>query len=171
MTITINRAPVMTLWAAVVAERLGHDSDAALSLAKAVTGLNAQAKGRTLGIYKPGEGPKSGLGEEQWVPLLGRSVPARQTPAGLRAVVKDKPVDPQTVRAYLRSRFGEGLAAATAAMEKLAASLPREELAGRAYALYEAFRPQIPRGQAGWGAAGELDLARIGELARKPERQ
>ncbi len=31
-TVTINRAPVLTLWAAVVAEQLGFDSDAALSL-------------------------------------------------------------------------------------------------------------------------------------------
>ena len=32
--IMINRAPVLTLWGAVVAERLGHNSDAALSFGK-----------------------------------------------------------------------------------------------------------------------------------------
>ena len=47
-TVTINRAPVLTLWAAVVAERLGFDADEALSLAKAVAGLNAQSKGSYL---------------------------------------------------------------------------------------------------------------------------
>jgi hypothetical protein len=52
-TISINRAPVLTLWAAVVARRLGLDEDEALSLGKAVAGLNAQAKGRRLGIFKP----------------------------------------------------------------------------------------------------------------------
>jgi hypothetical protein len=31
-TITINRAPVLTLWATVVAERLGFDRDEALTL-------------------------------------------------------------------------------------------------------------------------------------------
>jgi len=35
-TITINPAPVLTLWAAVVAERLGFDEDEALTLGKAV---------------------------------------------------------------------------------------------------------------------------------------
>ena len=35
-TIKINRAPVMTLWAAVVAERLGHAPDTALTLGRAV---------------------------------------------------------------------------------------------------------------------------------------
>jgi hypothetical protein len=50
--IKINRAPVLTLWAAVVAERLGYDEETALTLGKAVAGLNAQSKGRRLGIYE-----------------------------------------------------------------------------------------------------------------------
>jgi hypothetical protein len=54
--VTINRAPVLTLWATVVAERLGYDHDAALPLGKAVAGLNAQSRGRPLGIF---EEPKS----------------------------------------------------------------------------------------------------------------
>jgi len=40
-TIYINRAPVLTLWAAVVAERLGFSRDEALTLGRAVAGLNA----------------------------------------------------------------------------------------------------------------------------------
>jgi hypothetical protein len=51
--ILINRTPVLTLWAAIVAERLGFKHDEALSLGKAVAGLNAQSKGRHLGIFKP----------------------------------------------------------------------------------------------------------------------
>ena len=51
--IEINRAPVLTLWAAVVAERFGFDRDEALSLAKAVAGLNAQSKGRRLEYSNP----------------------------------------------------------------------------------------------------------------------
>jgi hypothetical protein len=54
-TISINRAPVLTLWAAVVAQRLGFDEDEALTLGKALAGLNSQAKGRRLGIFKPHE--------------------------------------------------------------------------------------------------------------------
>jgi len=50
--VTINRAPVLTLWASVVAERMGYDTEEALTLAKALAGLNAQAKGRSLGIFK-----------------------------------------------------------------------------------------------------------------------
>ena len=51
--ILINRAPVLTLWAAVIAERLGFKHDEALSLGKALAGLNAQSKGQRLGIFKP----------------------------------------------------------------------------------------------------------------------
>ena len=50
--VKINRAPVLTLWATVVAERLGYDHETALTLGKAVAGLNAQAKGRRLGIFR-----------------------------------------------------------------------------------------------------------------------
>ncbi len=38
--IQINRAPVLTLWAAVVAQRLGFNRDEALSLGRALAGLN-----------------------------------------------------------------------------------------------------------------------------------
>jgi hypothetical protein len=51
--IRINRVPVLTLWAAVVAERLGFDRDTALTLGQAVAGLSAYAKGVSLGIVEP----------------------------------------------------------------------------------------------------------------------
>src|SRR2546421_345066 len=54
-TLSINRAPVLTLWAAVVAQRLGFDEDEALTLGRAGAGLNAQPKGRRLGVFKPHE--------------------------------------------------------------------------------------------------------------------
>src|SRR5690349_24427396 len=37
-TIHVNRAPVLTLWATVIAWRLGYDRDAALTLGRAVAG-------------------------------------------------------------------------------------------------------------------------------------
>jgi hypothetical protein len=50
--IKINRAPVLTLWAVVVGERLGFEREEALTLAKGLTGLTAQAHGQALGIFK-----------------------------------------------------------------------------------------------------------------------
>ena len=46
--IKINRAPVLTLWAAVVAERLGFDRPTALTLGQAVAGSSAYAKSVSL---------------------------------------------------------------------------------------------------------------------------
>jgi len=43
--------------------------------------------------------------------------------------------------------------------------LPPPELAEKAYALYEKFRPEIPPGKKGWGACGKLDLDLIRKLA------
>jgi hypothetical protein len=40
-----------------------------------------------------------------------------------------------------------------------------KELNQRGFALYEAFRPAVPAGERGRGAAGELDLDRISALA------
>ena len=90
-SIKVNRAPVLTLWGAVVAERLGFDRDEALTLA---------------------------------LPDVER------------------------------------------AMRTLAWALPPEELARRAFELYEHFRPEVPPGRRGWGAAGTLDLNLIVTLAR-----
>jgi hypothetical protein len=165
--IRINRAPVLTLWAAVVAERLGFDRPAALTLGQAVAGRSAHAKGAALGIIEPkpalvrerGERPPES--EPVHVDLLGRAVPVVRTPEGLRAVDKDKPGSPAQVERYLAGKFKGRLEEARQAMAELAASLEPDELGQRGFRLYEAFRPAVPAGERGWGAAGELDLGRV----------
>ena len=171
--VLVNRAPVLTLWAAVVAERLGFDHEAALSLGKALAGLNAQSKGRSLGIFKPAEHPegvppkKAKLGEEFGVELLGRQVPAKATQGGVRAVIGDKPVDPGGVSRYLEEKFGAARGAVEQAMKAVAGSFRPDELAVTAFSLYERFRPEIPAGVRGWGVKGELGLDRILSLRKK----
>jgi len=171
--VLVNRAPVLTLWASVVAERLGYDHEAALSLGKALAGLNAQSKGRRLGIYKPPErveGPpprKARRGEAFWVELLGRPVPAIESAHGVRAVEGDRAIEPARVERYLRGKFGEAFDAVRRAMEELARAFSPKELTARAFSLYERFRPVVPEGVRGWGARGELDLDRIRTLADK----
>jgi len=172
-TVTVNRAPVLTLWGAIVAERLGFDTEAALTLGKALAGLSAQAKGRSLGIFKPpalaGDKPpkKHGLGEEFWVDLCGRAIPAKNTDDGVRAVVKDKPIDPAQVRSYLERAFAQDLPAVQEAMEHLARAHDPDQLAEVAFRLYERFRPQVAAGKRGWGQKGELDLDLVQSLTRK----
>jgi hypothetical protein len=172
-TVRINRAPVLTLWAAVVAERLGFDRDEALTLGKAVAGLMAQSKGQRLGILTPApeaiRRQRARKAKSAGVPpvaLLGRAVQVVQPHEGLRAVGKDhKPVTAAAVDKYLASRFGDALPATRLAMEKLAKSMKPDVLADQAFGLYEKFRPEVPEGETGWGAKGVLSLRRIGQMA------
>jgi hypothetical protein len=168
--ILINRAPVLTLWATAVAERLGFDKDEALSLGKAVAGLNAQSKGQRLGIYKPvplevKKARARKRGEEFFVEICGRQVPAINTPDGVRAVIKNQPIEAKSVEQYLESKFGELLCTAREAMRDLAKAFRPEQLLKNAFSLYEEFRPAIPEGVIGWGAKGNLDIDRIRSLA------
>lgn len=179
-SIKVNRAPVLTLWAAVVAERLGHSRETALTLGKSVAGLNAQSKGRRLGIYEDDRSPDEAdeakreqvekKKKPRTVDLLGRAVPVEETKDGLRAVADGKPVSPSSVERYLEGKFKDALPAVRAAFEALAHSMPPRELEKRAYDLYEEFRPEIPEGVRGWGAAGVLDLDAIRARA-KPEKR
>lgn len=167
----INRAPVLTLWAAVVAERLGFDYDEALTLGRAVAGLNAYAKGKRLGLFEPApeevKEKRRQLREEEAIKidLLNRAVPARQTNAGLRALSKDRPINPESVQRYLEKKFGDALEDAYTAMRDLADSMDTARLTEAAYDLYEKFRPDIPAGKKGWGAEGTLSIDEIRKMA------
>jgi len=169
----INRAPVLTLWAAVVAERMGHEKETALTLGKAVAGLNAQSKGRRLGIYeekseeeKEKEKKKKKPGETEFIEILGRGVPTVKTPKGPRAAIQGEAIHAGSVEAYLKQKFKDDLDDTRAAMEKLAKAYTPKQLEKEAYGLYEKFRPKIPEGKKGWGAQGELDLDYIRSLAK-----
>jgi hypothetical protein len=171
--IGINRAPVLTRWA-VVAERLGYDHDAALTLGKAVAGLNTESKARRLGIIEKSTDHEQKRDQRAQkpaqstvVPLLGRQVPAMNTEQGLRATRQAQPIDPRGVTRDLQQTFGVALPNVRAAMDTLAKAYPPEPLAAKAYALYEQFRPPISEGTRGWGAAGPLDLDALRALATR----
>ncbi len=106
-------------------------------------------------------------GEEFFVELAGKHVPAVNTEDGVRAVVKDKRITAESVERYLESKFGESLGAVREAMRELAKSYRAEELAGNAFYLYVKFRPAIPEDATGWGAKGRLDVGRIRSLVRE----
>ena len=97
--------------------------------------------------------------------LLHRAVPAKHTDEGLRALSGESPIRPESVQKYLESKFGEALEDVSNAMLELAKSLPPSDLAEKAYALYDKFRPEIPPGKKGWGASGKLDLDLIRKMA------
>ena len=168
--IRVNRAPVLTLWAAVVAERLGHGPDAAITLGRAVAGSSARAKARAIGLDEGERGeathdgamrPKSAT-PARAVHLLGRDVPVAEVKGGVRALEHGgEPASPRSARTYVERAFGDHLPAVRRAMERLAASLDPAELNRVGFRLYERFRPEVPAGAPGWGAKGVLHLARI----------
>jgi hypothetical protein len=173
--IRVNRAPVLTLWAAIIAERLGHDPDTAITLGRAVAGSSARAKARAIGIEESGRDEDARKAAEpvehcaapaRTVHLLGRDVPATETRQGLRALHHDHAASPGPARAYVERALGDHLPAVRRAMERLAASMPPEELNRVGFRLYERFRPEVPEGARGWGAKGVLDLKRIEDAGR-----
>ena len=163
--IQVNRAPVLTLWAAIVAERLGYDADAAITLGRAVAGSSARVKARAIGLEEKHEGGSlrevAKPAPRQTVHLLGRDLPVVEQGGSPYALDHDRPAAPGPARAYVEKAFGEHLPAVRKAMQALADSLPPEELNRIGFRLYERFRPEVPAGAAGWGKKGTLDLALI----------
>ena len=111
-TIRINRAPVLTLWAAVVAERVGYPPETALTLGRFVAGSSARAKARRLGIVEETEDAAERREKarelrerRQTVRLLGREIPVLPAPDGtLRAEDDGKPVIGEERRGIRRAR-------------------------------------------------------------------
>jgi hypothetical protein len=171
-TLKINRAPVLTLWAAVVAQRLRFAWKEALTLGRAVAGLNAYAKGKALGLFTPTAKmiteQRHAFRGEQTLPvdLLHRAVPVRHTAEGLRALSSGKPINPASVQRYLDEKFGT-LPEVHQAMMGLAKAKKPAALAREAYDLYEQFRPAVPTGTKGWGAAGTLHFDAIRKLKQR----
>jgi hypothetical protein len=118
---------------------------------------SAQMNGRALGIYESSHEPPSKAAEERrqepepddtvGVRLLGCVVPAVRTAEGVRALKRDfRSASVASVGRYLASKFGDHMAKARAAMERLAASIPPKELNRRAFALYKTLRPAVLAG-------------------------
>lgn len=166
--IKVNRAPVLTLWAAVVAERLGHPPETALSIAKVVAGTAARAKARRLGIADEGDQAKERHGaapakRQETAELFGRRIRLTHDKDGV-ALADDgsgKPASAKSVEAYVVKVFGDHLADVRKAMEALASRFEPQELNRIGFRLYEHFRPEVPPDVRGWGAKGLLDVEKI----------
>jgi hypothetical protein len=168
MTLQINRAPVLTLWATIVAERLGHPADTALTLGKSVAGSAARVKARNIGFEdrtsdRDADTPRLARSPATTpVLLLGKTIQLLPNPDGeLFAADGDKPADPAGVRRYLTKAFGDHLPAIRAAMEELANRHEPRELNRIGFRLYERFRPEVPPGAEGWGSKAVLQIEKI----------
>ena len=77
------------------------------------------------------------------------------------------PEHPRLQLVDIAKAFGGHLAEVRRAMEALAGRLEPEELNRVGFRLYERFRPEVPADVKGWGAKGELDLAKIRKAAER----
>jgi len=168
MPLEINRVPVLTLWAAVVAERLGHPADTALTLGRAVAGSAARVKARNIGQEErqaDRDADRPGLRPDQVTApavLLGKTIRLLPTADDeLRAADGEQPADPAAVQRYLAKAFGDHLDEVRQAMDELASRYAPAELNRVGFRLYEKFRPDVPYGTAGWGKRAVLDIEKI----------
>jgi hypothetical protein len=84
MPLEINRAPVLSLRAAVVAEDLGHPADTALTLGRAVAGSTARAKARSTGHEERNAETLTPRADHVTAPvlLLGKTIRLLSAPDG-----------------------------------------------------------------------------------------
>ena len=134
--VEVNRGPVMVMWAAAVALKLGHGRDTALSLARAVTNAFSRHKAKHLGIdlratsqLSPRATASGEPSESVW--LMREELPVANTAFGLRArdPASNRIIHPGPVWDHLLRAFGPVLPAVHGAMALLAASLSKETLA------------------------------------------
>lgn len=163
----VNRAPLMTAWATVVAERLGFRREEALSIASVYTEMNAVTKGVSLGIYQSGK--ERGMeaitgGSQSYIEFMGRRIPLYQTQTQQwRALSNGSPVKPSTAFSYISRAFRQTTPYIVGALKLLADSFSAEEVNGLAWSLYAEFRPTVDQ----WGARSEVNCSTILDLRKK----
>lgn len=173
--ITINRAPVLELWAASVTQLL-HPKvswQTCLSVGGAISTITAISKGRSIGtISKPDPGEaeekrqhrREKADQENLDEVEVMSFHLRLDSNG-HAIVGDKPRKPG--EEALRKKFGEeayekARGAFRDALKKWKGK--EDDLDGRAFGMYEDFRPTVPPGQKGWGSKGQLNLQTVSSV-------
>ncbi|GJJ07609.1 hypothetical protein Clacol_001812 [Clathrus columnatus] len=159
----VNRAPVMTAWAAIVACRMGFKQEEALSIASVYTEMNAISKGVTLGIYeqRKNEGLEASEDSGQpYVDFMGRRqrIPLYKTEEDQwRALLKGDPIPPSTAYRYITNAFRQTTSHIVGAMRLVAESYEPQELNRIAFGLYADFRPEVD----GWGKKAEIKCSTI----------
>ncbi|KAI7277800.1 hypothetical protein KC345_g6407 [Hortaea werneckii] len=168
VVITINRAPVLELWASCVTKFIYPSIlwETCLSFGSAISTITAVAKGRSIGTM---EKPDPGKAEERKherqqkaeteqledIEVMGFHLHLKDG----QALVGDKPKPGN--ESALRKKFGQDQyeMAKRAFQDALGSWKGREsDLDRQAFKMYEEFRPTVPPGQKGWGRKGQLNL-------------
>ncbi|KAJ3488378.1 hypothetical protein NLI96_g2901 [Meripilus lineatus] len=169
----VNRAPIMTAWAFVVAERMGFQREEALSIATVYTEMNAISKGVSLGIYKEGkqEGREAKKdGSQPYVDLMGRRQvifsgplprPPRQTDASLTIGTHHCLL--LGSYSYIKRSLQQTTPQIIGALRLLSQTYSPSEINTQGYSLYVDFRPEV----GGWGKKGQVKCEKILSLRKQ----
>ena len=176
--IIINRAPVLQLWAASVAHVIYPELswETCLSAGSAVSSICAVAKGRSIGTVPEKDGSeakqekrekaKKKKNDLDEIGVMHFKLRLRD---GLAVVGSDEKGKPGSEDA-LKKKFGdEQYDKAKYAFDDALKSWKgkEEELNNKAFHFYEVFRPDVSKGQKGWGRKGELNLNTIASTVKK----
>ena len=101
----VNRGPVLSLWAAVVAQREGHRWQSAVTIGRAIASNFAASKAQKLGIQRSSKVD----GEWEELPVFGTFVSAKKTEEGVCAVQNGRVISAQAAQSYLQNAFSVNL--------------------------------------------------------------
>ncbi|KAF2261216.1 hypothetical protein CC78DRAFT_361206 [Lojkania enalia] len=172
--VIINRAPVLHLYSACVAHFLYPSLPwpTCLSAGAAISTICAISKGRSIGTIaerNDSNEKKKKLREEarkkkeglQELHVMHFRLKIKDGLALVGSEQKGKPGDEE----HLRKKFGGGgqYEKVKRAFEECLETwrAQENELDGRAFGMYEEFRPDVSVGQKGWGRKGELRLGTV----------
>jgi hypothetical protein len=168
--ITINRAPVLTLWSASVTHFL-HPSlkwSTCLSAGKAISAICAVAKGRSIGTISEPDVDDAKKKEKKKIEADELEV------MHFKLRLKDGVVffggkAQNGSEDALKGKFGDHYDDVRGVFDESLQEWgeKKEELDKLAFGMYESFRPEVPKGQKGWGRKGVLDLEKVREVIRE----
>lgn len=173
--IVINRAPVLQLWGAVVAQFLYPDLGwtTCLSIGNSISTLCAISKGRSIGLIQSKEDADSSERKKKKADIGTRKLTVMGFPMQIKGEVVVVDGKPKPFKeANLKGKFGgeEKYGKAKTAFEESLQTWKglETELDKKAFHMYEEFRPSVAGGQQGWGRKGKLELGEAQRVITKP---
>ncbi|KAJ3028771.1 hypothetical protein HDV00_010032, partial [Rhizophlyctis rosea] len=155
--ITINRSPILCLWATVVAERIGYPWREAMSLGKGVQSMLCHSRSQSLTPSRARPTAPTLTSHTTLLTYFSHLTipitPPHITPIRALDPKTLSPVDPTATHWYLLSSFGPRFEDAKRAFQIVASRMGVDEVRGRAWEVYVRVRPET-----GWGGRGEVDL-------------
>lgn len=174
--IIINRAPVLELWGACVAHFLHPELswNLCLSIGSSISTITAISKGRSIGKMAPPDESKNDASDERkeekgdglaTVKVMGFPMTLKDD----SVMVKGKPKTTREVNLVRKYGSDESYGKAKDAMSEALQQWKGKEddLDAKAFHMYEHFRPDVAKGQKGWGRKGELHLSKVRDTIRK----